>query len=103
MKPSTLLRWPKLSLGAQTRTSCTSNTGTGKSTTVLTTISDSGLKLNKAKCHFGKSEIQYFGHVISAGDMKPDPNKVKAVTQMPSPTNVEELRQVLGLINYAKT
>uniref|UniRef100_A0A8C6SGT9 DNA 3'-5' helicase n=1 Tax=Neogobius melanostomus TaxID=47308 RepID=A0A8C6SGT9_9GOBI len=32
--------------------------------------------------------------------MKPDPDKVKAITEMPSPSNVEELRQVLGLINY---
>lgn len=65
---------------------------------VLRTIKESGLKLNKQKCHFGKSEIQYFGHIISAEGMKPDPDKVRA--QMPSPTNVEELRQVLGLINY---
>lgn len=67
---------------------------------VLKTFRDSGLKLNKAKCHFAKSQIQYFGHIISAEGMKPDPNKVKAITQMPSPTNVEELRQVLGLVNY---
>ncbi|CAL9705828.1 unnamed protein product [Knipowitschia caucasica] len=67
---------------------------------VLRTIRESGLKLNKQKCHFGKSEIQYFGHIISAEGMKPDPDKVKVITQMQSPTNVEELRQVLGLINY---
>ena len=67
---------------------------------VLKTIKDSGLKLNKAKCHFGKSEIQYFGHIISADGMRPDGDKVKAITQMPSPTNVTELKQVLGLVNY---
>lgn len=67
---------------------------------VLRTIKDSGLKLNRAKCHFGKPEIQYFGHIISAEGMRPDPAKVKAITNMSSPTNVEELRQVLGLINY---
>ena len=69
---------------------------------VLKTIKDSGLKLNKAKCHFGKSEIQYFGHLISQDGLRPDPSKVKAITQMASPTNVEELRQVLGLINYVR-
>ncbi|XP_013882267.1 uncharacterized protein K02A2.6 [Austrofundulus limnaeus] len=67
---------------------------------VLKTIKDSGLKLNKAKCHFGKSETRYFGHIISAEGIKPDPTKVEAITKMQSPTNVEELRQVLGLINY---
>lgn len=67
---------------------------------VLMTIKDSGLKLNKAKCHFGKAEIKYFGHLISAEGMRPDTDKVKAITQMPSPTNVTELKQVLGLVNY---
>jgi len=67
---------------------------------VLKTIKDSGLKLNKAKCHFGKTEIRYFGHIISAEGMRPDTDKVKAITQMPSPTNVMELKQVLGLVNY---
>ncbi|KAG7504467.1 hypothetical protein JOB18_009516 [Solea senegalensis] len=66
---------------------------------VVVTIKDSGLKLNKAKCHFGKTEIQYFGH-ISAEGMRPDRDKVKAITQMPSPTSVTELKQILGLVNY---
>lgn len=58
------------------------------------------MKLNKAKCCFGKSEICYFGHIISAESIKPDASKMRAITGMPSPTNVGELRRVLGLINY---
>lgn len=67
---------------------------------VLRTVKDSSLKLNKAKCYFAKSEIRYFGHIISAEGMKPDPAKVKAITEMPSPTNLEDLHQVMSLINY---
>lgn len=67
---------------------------------VLRTIKASGLKLNRAKCHFGKTELQFFGHIISADGIKPDNSKVESIAKMPSPTNVEELRQVLGLINY---
>ncbi len=33
---------------------------------VLRTIKASGLKLNRAKCHFGKTELQFFRHIISA-------------------------------------
>lgn len=58
---------------------------------VLETIRQSGLKLNKAKCCFGRTEISYFGHIISAEGMKPDKGKVRAITEMPSPTNVGEL------------
>lgn len=67
---------------------------------MLQTIKDSGLKLNRDKCHFRKTEIQYFGHIIGQDGIKPDSSKVKAITEMASPTNVNELRQVLGLVNY---
>ncbi|CAI5695044.1 unnamed protein product [Oreochromis niloticus] len=67
---------------------------------VLQTIKASGLKLNRTKCHFGKNELQFFSHIISADGVKPDDGKVEAIARMPSPTNVEQLRQVLGLINY---
>lgn len=61
---------------------------------VLQTIKESGLKLNKDKCHCGKSEILYLDGI------KPDDIIVKAVSEMPSPTNITELRQMLGLVNY---
>lgn len=60
---------------------------------VLRTIATSGLKLNRAKCHFGKTELQFFGHIISADGVKPDNCKVESITKMPNPTNVKELRQ----------
>lgn len=67
---------------------------------VLHTIKALGLKLNRAKCHFRQTELQFFRHIISAEGVKPDNSKVEAITKLPSPTNVEQLRQVLGLINY---
>uniref|UniRef100_A0A3P9LY96 ribonuclease H n=1 Tax=Oryzias latipes TaxID=8090 RepID=A0A3P9LY96_ORYLA len=67
---------------------------------VLQTVKASGLKLNRAKCHFGKTELQFFGHIIGADGVKPDESKVEAIAKMSSPSNVEQLRQVLGLINY---
>lgn len=51
---------------------------------MLQTIKNSGLKLNRDKCHFGRPEIQYFGQIISQDGIKPDPSKVKAVTNMSS-------------------
>lgn len=41
---------------------------------VLKTIRDSGLK-----CHFGKTEIRYFGHIIGADGSRPDGYIVKAI------------------------
>ena len=61
---------------------------------------DAGLKLNKEKCEFNQSEIEFLGHVISGDGIKPDPKKVQAILDMPDPLNVAELRRVLGMINF---
>uniref|UniRef100_A0A8C5QMD8 ribonuclease H n=1 Tax=Leptobrachium leishanense TaxID=445787 RepID=A0A8C5QMD8_9ANUR len=67
---------------------------------VLQTVKESGLRLNKEKCHFGKPELCYFGHIISGEGVKPDASKVLAIEKMKSPSDVNELRQILGLVNY---
>lgn len=67
---------------------------------ILQTIQESGLKLNKEKCHFSKKELVFFGHIISGDGVKPDPDKVKAITDLPCPKDITQLRQVLGMVNY---
>ena len=67
---------------------------------VLETVNKSGMKLNYQKCQFRKAELTYFGHVVGADGIKPAPEKVRALEDMPAPTKVEELRRVLGMINY---
>ena len=57
-------------------------------------------ELNKEKCEINKESLTYFGHVFSADGLSPDPEKVKAVTELQAPTNVPELRRVIGMINY---
>lgn len=66
----------------------------------MQTIRASGLKLNKDKCQFRKTEINYFGHIIGKDGIKPDTEKVRAIAELPSPTNISELRQRIGMINY---
>ena len=59
-------------------------------------IMESGLKLNKEKCEIKKNKLTYFGHVLSAEGVSPDPEKVKAITELQAP----ELRRLIGMINY---
>ncbi|KAF7650710.1 hypothetical protein LDENG_00121830 [Lucifuga dentata] len=66
---------------------------------VLQTIQESGLRLNKEKCCFSKSELRYFGHIINKDGVRPNPDKMKAITEMASPTDITQLRQVLGMID----
>ena len=67
---------------------------------VITRIEQAGLKLNKDKCVFRQSQLEYFGHVISDKGISPNPKKVQAVKDLQAPTNQKELQRVIGLINY---
>lgn len=67
---------------------------------VLATIKASGMKLNRKKCHFKKSEISYFGHVIGHDGIKASPEKVRAIQDMEPPRDVGELRTLVGMLNY---
>ncbi|XP_053380789.1 uncharacterized protein K02A2.6-like [Mercenaria mercenaria] len=58
------------------------------------------IKLNPDKTEIGKSEIPFFGHLLTSKGLKMDPSKVKAIEQMPSPTTKSELQTVLGMITY---
>lgn len=62
----------------------------------MDTIKASGLKLNKDKFHFKKSETRYFGHIGKDG-IRPDMEKVRATA---SPTIITELWQAIGMINF---
>ena len=48
-------------------------------------------KLNKEKCHFRCTSIPFFGEVILKKGLQPDPQKIKALMDMPPPNNKTEL------------
>ena len=67
---------------------------------VLQHIEQSGLKLNKDKCIFGKEQLTYFGHLVGAHGIRPHSEKVKAICELPQPTCTTDLKHTLGMFNY---
>ena len=67
---------------------------------MLERAADKNLKLNPDKLTVGAQEVEYFGHIISANGLKPDPTKLKAIQDIPPPVNKKELHTMLGMINY---
>ena len=67
---------------------------------VLKWHQDVNLKLNKEKCHFRCTSIPFFGEVVSRHGVQPDPQKFRALTEMPVPKNKRELQAFLGILNY---
>ena len=47
-----------------------------------------------------KSSVEYLGHVISAEGLHQSPKKVKAITEMPKPQDLTQLRAFLGMVQY---
>ena len=67
---------------------------------VLHRACDYNLKLNFDKVNLRKEEVPYVGHIITKDGIKPDPNKVQAVQNMPHPTSKNSLRRFLGFVTY---
>ncbi|UYV62930.1 hypothetical protein LAZ67_2002542, partial [Cordylochernes scorpioides] len=67
---------------------------------VLNCFKRAGLKLNPGKCSFGASNIKILGHQVDKDGIRPDDDKIKAVSQFPIPKNLQQLRSFLGLSSY---
>ena len=57
------------------------------------------MTLNSEKCEFAQPSVKFLGHVIDGQGIQPDPNKVSAIQQFSTPTNVSDVRRFLGMVN----
>lgn len=67
---------------------------------VFDRIREYGFHLNINKCKFFLPEIKYLGRIINRDGVKPDPEKIQSIIQMPAPSDISTLRSYLGGINY---
>ena len=58
------------------------------------------LYVNQKKCDFGKSQLTYLGHIVSAKGVAVDFSKVQAILDWPQPRTLIDLRDFLGLTGY---
>lgn len=68
--------------------------------TALLKSREANVKLNDSKCKFGLHEVTYLGRVISKDGVKPDPEKIKDISDMPNPTDKTGVQRILGMINF---
>ena len=67
---------------------------------VLDRLREAGLTIKPSKCVFGVERVSYLGHIIDSSGIKMDPEKIRAVSQLQSPTNLTKLRRFLGCSGY---
>ncbi|GBN11898.1 Transposon Ty3-I Gag-Pol polyprotein [Araneus ventricosus] len=58
------------------------------------------IKFNPDKLQYRVSEVKYVGQIISKSRIKPDPDHIKAIVEMPTPKSKTEVRRLLGMINF---
>ncbi|UYV63892.1 K02A2.6-like, partial [Cordylochernes scorpioides] len=64
------------------------------------TARQANLKFNINKVKLRLKEVKYLGHIITPHGLKPDPEKVKALKEMPHPESITELKSFLGFATY---
>ena len=58
------------------------------------------LKLSPDESQIGAAHVDFLGHVISADGVPPNDDRVAAMTLMPMPTDIKQLRSLLGGLSY---
>ena len=67
---------------------------------VFSRMHDFGLTFKAKKCFIGNEEVKFLGHVVSTNGVKPDPDKTKAIKEMPIPEDKDQMRSAVGLFGY---
>ena len=67
---------------------------------VLQRAEETDLRFNEEKCKFHKQEVTYVGHVFGTDGLRPSPDKVQAILNMPAPHDKSSLQRFMGMVNY---
>lgn len=67
---------------------------------VLSCLRSHKLFCKPKKCVFGVRQVTYLGHHITGTTLAADPEKLKAVSDWPTPKSVSDIRRFLGFANY---
>ena len=67
---------------------------------VFERLKEHRLTLKPSKCEFFLPEVKMLGFIISGDGLRADPEKIAAITKLPPPTSVTEVRSFLGAVNY---
>ncbi|KAG5862087.1 hypothetical protein JTB14_008120 [Gonioctena quinquepunctata] len=58
------------------------------------------IKVSIDKCQFCHPELKYLGYVVDRNGLHVDPDKVKAMLELPTPTTVSEVCRIVGTFSW---
>lgn len=67
---------------------------------VFQKLREHNLKLQPDKCEFLRNEVAYLGHIITDKGVQPNPDKIKAISEIKTPKEPKDIKSFLGLVGY---
>lgn len=67
---------------------------------VLDRIAVAGLTINPEKCEFCKPQVRYLGFLVQREGLTVDPDKTRPILEYPTPSNLKQLRRLLGMTSW---
>ena len=67
---------------------------------VLERLRKAGLTVKSKKVVVCRRRIRVLGHIVSGSTVQPDPERVEAIRNWPSPKTTKQVRQFLGMCTY---
>ena len=58
------------------------------------------LKLNRSKVKHQPTSVRFMGHLLTSEGLKADPDKVRAILDMPEPEHLTALKRFMGMVTY---
>ena len=65
---------------------------------VFQILREYNMKLNPAKCAYGVSAGKFLGFIVNNRGIEANPNKIKAMLDIPPPSNIKEVRHLTGRV-----
>lgn len=67
---------------------------------VFRRLREANVTVSVDKCQFCKPEMKYLGYVVDCNGLHVDPDKVKAMLEIPTPTCVRDVRSIVGTFSW---
>ncbi|KAK9708224.1 Reverse transcriptase (RNA-dependent DNA polymerase) [Popillia japonica] len=70
--------------------------------TIISALSEAGMKLSLSKCQFFKKSVVFLGYVIDNIGISLETSRLDAIKNFHTPTSIKKVQSFLGLLNYYK-
>ena len=71
-----------------------------KTTEVSKCLRSANLTARPSKCFLGFEEIEFLGHIVGNGEVRPKPDKLELIQRAMRPETKTQLRSFLGLAGF---